>query len=95
MQKHHFERLPHIHADSSKCNALPPIGISSIDTTNDTVEQKEDSQNMKIHLPLSTEELIDGQKNDTFCVSILKSISNKKVSMDKDFKKIKDSCTKL
>ena len=75
-----FESLPNIHDDSSK--HVPPVGISSIHATNDNTVQNENIKNAEIHLSLSTKELTGRQNNDTFCMTILKTIDEKKVSPD-------------
>ena len=60
-----FEELPDIYIDNSKHKQVQPINISSIGATSDKIVPKEDTENTETHLSFSTEELIDGQYNDT------------------------------
>ena len=75
-----FEQLPDIHVSSSKHNPVQPVNISNINATNENVVQNKDNENTEIHLSLSTEELIDGQNNDTFCVAIIQLNEEKNAS---------------
>ena len=54
---------------------------SSTDATNGTATKKKNNEDKEIQLSLSTEQLIDGQNNDTFC-TILNIM---KMSPDKYF----------
>ena len=78
-----LEQLPDIHADSSKCNPVPPVIISNINATNDNTVQNKGITNTEILLSLGMKELIGGQNSDTFCPTTLELIDDKKMSPDR------------
>ena len=80
-----FEQLPDIHVASSKHNPILPVNISNINATKNNVVQKKDIQNTNILLSLSSKELINRQNSYIFCLTILKSVDDKKMSPDRNF----------
>ena len=91
-----FEQLPDIYVDSSKCKLSFSVDLSSIDATNDTTMKMIGSKDIQVHLSLSTEELIDGQNNDTFCTTVVRLINDKKMPPQLNILYVVvDSCIKL
>ena len=76
-----FNLSPEIYDDSSKHT---PAIITNIYATNDNNVQDESTENMEIHLPLSTKKLIDMQNNGTFCATMLQ-LRNEKMSAERYF----------
>ena len=72
--------------DSGKHIPVLPIGISHPNASNDNTVQDDDIANTKIQLSVCTKELIDEQKDDDFCIFILKLIDDNKVSPVKYFR---------
>ena len=61
------------------------VHVSRIDVTNDTDTKKKNNEDKEIQLSLRTEELIDDQNANTFCMAILKAINYTKMLPDKYF----------
>ena len=55
----------------AKHTPTPLVGIFNINATSDSNVQKENVENTDIHLSLNTEELIDVQNDETFCLTML------------------------
>ena len=77
--------MPDIYLDISKYEQVLPVNVSNTDATNDTVVRKKSNENAELQLSLCTEELIDGQNNDTFCSTISKLLSDKRMPPHKYF----------
>ena len=77
-----IEGEPELHPYTGNC---PLCTFTKINTTNNNKKQTKDIVNTKIHLSLSTKELVDGQCNDIFCTTILKLINEKKASQVRYF----------
>ena len=75
-----------IYVDSGKHEPALSLNKSGIDDRNDVITKKEKNDNEGTQLSVSTEELIDGQNNETFCTAILKLVHDNKIPQYKYFK---------
>ena len=75
-----FEQLPDVYVDSSKYESALCVDVSNIDDTNDTIMKMECNEDTESQLWLSTEQLTDGQNNDTTsCAIVLKFTTDEKM----------------